>query len=69
MGARKTRTTRGGARRGAGRPPLFKDRVRLVVYLERKDHEELQDLAETREEAVGTLVRDILERYLKRRRR
>ena len=69
MPARKARDGRGGARPGAGRPPLFKDKVRISLDLERKDHEDLEKIAERWDESVAAVIRRALNTLLKRHRR
>jgi hypothetical protein len=69
MAAKKKVDGRGGARPGAGRPTVLKDRVRFMVHLERADLEALQELADEDEVSVGQVIRDILSRSLSRRRR
>ena len=67
MAARNQKKGHGGTRPGSGRPPLFEDRVRFMVHLERSDLEALQLLAEEGEVSVGQVIRDILSRSLRRR--
>ena len=67
VAAKKTSSGRGGARPGAGRPSVFKDRVRFMVHLERTDLEVLQDQADASGVSVGQVIRDILKRSVRRR--
>ena len=60
---------RGGARPGAGRPPLFKDRYDLTVRFERRELDRLVELATERGKSVAEVVREAVTSYLARRRR
>jgi len=55
--------------RSAGRPRELIDPVRFLVSLERQQLDELEELAQDREQSVASLVREALVALLKRRRR
>ena len=67
--AAKKRSGHGGARKGAGRHPLFKDRQGITVQFERSDYEKLTEAAESRSISIGALIREAVARYLARPRR
>jgi hypothetical protein len=67
--ARKNKAGPGGARPGAGRPPLFEERSDLSVRFERRELDKLVELAGERGVSVAELVRDAVTLYLARRRR
>jgi len=67
--AKRRKGSRGGARPGAGRKPVLRDRVGLTVQFDGSVYERLADLAEEREESIGSLVREAVAAYLTRRRR
>ncbi len=69
VAARERRTGRGGARPGAGRPPLFEDKVRVAFDMERKDYEDLEKIAERWDESIPAVIRRALQTLLKRHRR
>ena len=69
MAARERGGGRGGARPGAGRPPLFKDKVRVAVDMEREDYEDLEKIADRWDESIPAVVRRALNTLLKRHRR
>ena len=59
---------RGGARPGAGRPPILSEPVRVTVWLEESTVAVLDELAESRELPLTTYIRDVLERHVRRKR-
>ena len=69
MGARKAKDGRGGARPGAGRPAMFREKTRVSLDLERKDFEDLQKIADRWGESVPAVIRRALQTLLKRHRR
>ena len=69
MAIRKRSTGWGGARRGAGRPPEFKDKVKVSFDMEREDHEALRKIADRWGESVPAVIRRALGTLLKRHRR
>ena len=66
--AQAKRKGRGGARPGAGRKPIFRDRVLRSVSFEREDLEKAQTLADCRGDPLSLVIRDALRQYLRRRR-
>ena len=62
----KRKRTHGGKRKGAGRPAILSDSVKLSVRVERKDVDELARLAG--DQGVSAYVRKVLDEHLKRRR-
>ena len=66
--ARRKKSTHGGARPGAGRTALLRDRVGLTVQFDGEVYKRLAKLAEKREKSIGSLVREAVRIYLKRRR-
>ena len=58
-----------GSRRSRGRPALFNDKVRVAFDMERKDHEDLEKIAERWDESVPAVIRRALQTLLKRHRR
>ena len=66
---RKKKGGPGGARSGAGRPPLFEERSDLSVRFERRELDKLVELASERGVSVAELVREAVTLYLARRRR
>ena len=66
MSARKKK--RGGARPGAGRPPILSEPVRVTVWLEESTVAVLDELAESRELPLTTYIRDVLERPVRQKR-
>jgi hypothetical protein len=69
VNVRKRKGGPGGARPGAGRPPLFEDRSDLSVRFERRELDKLVELADERGVSVAELVREAVTAYLARRRR
>ena len=69
MAARKSKGKRGGARPGAGRPPVVHDPVRFTLDLERPDFEALEEIADQRGRSIASLVREAVGAFLKRRKR
>ena len=69
MSAKKRGRGWGGVRSGAGRPPMFKDKVRVAFDMERRDHEELEKIADRWGESVPAVIRRALGTLLKRHRR
>jgi len=69
MAARRKKGSHGGARSGSGRHRLFDDRQGLTVQLERKDYDELAELAHERRASIGTVVREAIRTYLARRKK
>ncbi len=69
MATRKRSTGRGGARPGAGRPAQFKDKVKVSFDMERKDYEDLQEIAHRWDQSVTAVIRRALQTLLKRHRR
>ena len=59
----------GGARSGAGRPPMFKDKVKIAFDMEREDYDALVEIAERWDESVPAVIRRALSTLLKRHRR
>lgn len=68
MGARR-KSRRGGARPGAGRPPLAEETADLTVRFERAAYQELVDLAAKRGKSAATVVREAVRAYVARRRK
>ncbi len=60
---------RGGARPGAGRPPMFKDKVKIAFDMEREDYEDLVEIADRWGESIPAVIRRALNTLLKRHRR
>ena len=69
MAARKKKGKRGGARPGAGRPPVVHDPVRFTLDFERPDFEALDRIAEEKGQSMASLVRAAVATFVKRRRR
>ena len=69
MATRKRSTGWGGARRGAGRPAEFEDKVKVSFDMEREDFEQLEKIAERWDESVAAVIRRTLQTLLKRHRR
>lgn len=69
MAASKRSKSWGGARAGAGRPPEFKDKVKVSFDMEREDYEDLKEIAERWGESVPAVIRRALNTLLKRHRR
>jgi hypothetical protein len=65
----RPRDRRGGARPGAGRPPIFEDKVRVAFDMERDDYEALREIAERWDESVPAVIRRALGTLLKRHRK
>ena len=51
-----------------GRPPILNDPVRMHIYLERAERDELHRIADERGWTVSTLVRGIIMKTLKKMR-
>ncbi len=66
--AQAKRKGRGGARPGAGRKPIFRDRVLRSVSFEREDLEKAKALADRRGVRLSLVIRSALRQYLKRQR-
>jgi hypothetical protein len=60
-------TGHGGVRRGAGRKPVFANRVLRSVSFERDDLRAADALARKRGVRVSLVIRDALRAYLRRR--
>ena len=69
MASRKRSTGWGGARRGAGRPAEFEDKVKVSFDMERKEYEDLQEIAHRWDQSVTAVIRRALQTLLKRHRR
>jgi hypothetical protein len=69
MVARRSKSTWGGRRIGAGRKPTLRDPVSFTGDLERADLEVLAEIAEQRGVSVASLVRTAVAAYVKRQRR
>ena len=64
----KRKAKRGGARPGAGRKRIFRDRKLRSVSFEREDLKKAQALADRRGIHLSLVIRDALRQYLKRQR-
>ena len=69
MASRKRSTGWGGSRAGAGRPPMFEDKVRVAFDMEREDHDDLVKIADRWDQSVPAVIRRALQTLLKRHRR
>ena len=67
MGTKKS--TRGGARPGAGRPPILEDAVRVVIYLDGPVADGLMEYADEEELGLSQYARKVLTRHLHSRQR
>ncbi len=65
--ARRKKSTHGGARPGAGRNTLLRNRVGLTVQFDGDTYERLTELAEKRGKSIGAVVREAVARHLSRR--
>ncbi len=68
MGVRKKKS-RGGARPGAGRPPMLTDRARILVYVDGSVARVLAQRARSKGTSVSEYVREVLTQHVKRARR
>jgi hypothetical protein len=68
MPAQSRKTSRGGKRRGAGRPPTLEDPVRYILSLERTEIDALEEIAENESRSIASVVREAVAKYLWRRR-
>ena len=69
MVARKSTGKRGGRREGAGRKPMFSDRARITIDMERADLDALGAISEKREVSVAQVIRDAIAALLRRQRK
>jgi len=69
MAIRKKRSGPGGARPGAGRKPILRDRVRVTFDLEREDVDALREVAGKDRASVSSVIRDAVRAFLNRRKR
>jgi len=67
--ARKSTGGRGGRREGAGRKPLFTEKARITIDMERADLDALAAIAERREVSVAQVIRDAVRTLLRRQRK
>ncbi len=65
----KKKSTRGGKRPGAGRKPILRDRVGLTVQFDGDQYDQLVELAEENEQSLGSIVREAITTYLKRKKK
>jgi hypothetical protein len=65
----KKKSTRGGSRPGAGRKPILRDRVGLTVHVDGEQYDQLAKMAEEKQQSLGSLVREAITTYLKRRKK
>jgi hypothetical protein len=65
----KRKSSRGGARQGAGRPAELTDPVRITLGFERADIEALQRIGEALDRSVASLVREGAQLVIGRRRK
>ena len=69
MTPRRKRKTQGGRRPGAGRPRLFKHKVRVGLDMEQDDYEALREISDEKGRSVPDLIRSAIRTLLKRHRR
>jgi len=67
--AKRKQVEHGGAREGAGRPPLAEETADLTVRFPKDVLDVLAALAADREQSVGALVREAVAQYVARKRR
>ena len=65
--ATKKKATHGGHRRGAGRPPILDEAVKLSLTLERATLDGLAMFAASQNLPVGVYVRGVLAQHVARR--
>ena len=63
----KRNDARGGSRPGAGRKPILRDSVALTVHVDGSQHAALSRLAEERERSIGSLVREAIMAFLRKK--
>lgn len=68
MSQAKPKGTRGGRRPGSGRKPLYRDRARITLDLEREELETLDAVALRRRLTRTALLRGLIRRLGKPRR-
>ena len=59
----------GGKRPGAGRKPILRDRVGFTVHVDGEQYDQLTELAEEKEQSLGSVVREAITAYLTRKRK
>ncbi len=65
----KKKSTRGGKRPGAGRKPILRDRVALTVHVDGEQYDQLAELADEKEQSLGSVVREAITAYLAKKRK
>ncbi len=65
----KKKNGRGGARVGAGRPPLLKGARPITILLDGRDLDRLAKLADARRVSLAAYVRSVLAQHLRGRRK